>query len=158
MRTASKSHPSLLPPIAAPPITVTFFPVLSVGGSGLETGPMSDFEDAFRAAVADAVLANQLRQTDGVILMRLLGFTRGHGGGAWPSHERLAKECECSRRTVIYALKRLRALGWVDWTHRHEFPGKRRGTHLISQTSNLYRLCIPEHLSIPEQQMFTVCY
>ena len=33
MRTASKSHPSLLPPIAAPPITATFFRVLSVGGS-----------------------------------------------------------------------------------------------------------------------------
>ena len=49
-----------------------------------------------------------------------------------------------SRDTIVRALKNLRAHGFIDWLRRYEPTGNEGRGPQVQQTSNAYRLSLPE--------------
>lgn len=61
-----------------------------------------------------------------------------------PSIDTLMRLLHRSRDAVVRALKNLRAHGFLDWLRRYEPTGNRGRGPQVQQTSNAYRLSLPE--------------
>ena len=83
----------------------------------------------------DWVLNQTPDSTAKLVLLALVSHDRPHGKGIYPSHARLAQLTGLGRRTVIDAIARLRASGWVS----QEQTRHRRG----QQSTNRYRVHQP---------------
>jgi hypothetical protein len=80
------------------------------------------------------------------ILIALLDRIRPSGqGGAFPSHELLAEDAGCSRRTVYYALKFWKMIGVLEWKHPLGGSPGRWSNEYYLKTSPLM---VPKHVSI----------
>lgn len=60
-----------------------------------------------------------------------------------PAYETIAAKIGRARSAVIEAVKRLRLHGFIDWLRRYVSTDSDRGPQ-VKQTSNAYRLCLPE--------------
>jgi DNA-binding transcriptional MocR family regulator len=87
----------------------------------------------------------RLLESDLRVLGALCSFWNRDEGAAWPSHRKIAERAGVSRRTVISALARLRAAGFVEWDERWTSTGNRQpnayyivdlpGSEIQSETS-----------------------
>jgi len=73
-----------------------------------------------------------------VLRVMLYDFLNLKTGECFPSHARIAQKCDCSRDTVIEALKILADLKIVDWSHRSR-RACINGFLRPQRTSNVYR-------------------
>lgn len=92
---------------------------------------MSPTQAAYRAVIARRSLPHGQRPTDLHIRLMWLLARWQH---ATPSHSKLARAAHCHRNTVGNALRRLRALGVLDWSPRFV----RLAGH-VARASNTYR-------------------
>lgn len=78
------------------------------------------------------------------ILLELLDNEEFFKGRLFPSYEKIAEWSSRARATVHRSIKLLASLGLIEWKRRYEFNPE---TNLSSQTSNLYRFALPDHLA-----------
>lgn len=101
--------------------------------------------DQFRIAVLSALSARKINRRESTLLGILWEHTQGGEAVVCRSHAALADACECSVDTVQRALKRLRALGWVDWTHRYEWGEQISNAYLLN-TVEMFSFCqVPQN-------------
>ncbi len=67
-----------------------------------------------------------------------------HTGRLEPSITTIMDRLGRSRDTIVRALKNLRAHGFIDWLRRYEPTGNEGRGPQVQQTSNAYRLSLPE--------------
>lgn len=93
---------------------------------------MTPPQAAYRAVIARRSLPHGQRPTDLHIRLMWLLARWQH---ATPSHSKLARAAHCHRNTVGNALRRLRALGVLDWSPRFV----RLAGGYVARASNTYR-------------------
>ncbi len=90
-----------------------------------------------------------------VLVGRALLRRLGEDGQCDPSHATLAADASTSLRTVSRSLKVLRELGLLDWERRLvrcAWPAGGPGASRAEQTSNAYRLLLPESTVAPRTE------
>ncbi len=73
--------------------------------------------------------------TQKLILLKL-SDNASDEGVCWPSMQKIATQCQCTRRTVVSHINQLVELGWLTITYRYKSDG--------SKNSNMYQLTLPE--------------
>lgn len=79
-----------------------------------------------------------------VLRVLVFDFLDYRSGQCDPSYETLAARLGRSRSAIIDAAARLRRHGFLDWVRRYvEEPSRGQGPQ-VKQTSNAYRICMPQ--------------
>ncbi len=92
-------------------------------------------------------VAKQSTWTNAIAVLReLLRVVDYKSGRLEPSLKTIAGRVRLNKETVVRALATLKAWGFVDWIRRYAETGQpgARGGVQVEQTSNAYRLTIPE--------------